>query len=117
MGSEYKQVIVARWDLQMPPGKLAAQVGHAAVNASDEASLRIHKAWKENGQTKIVLRAESEAELLELYKQAQRMKLPCSLIRDEGRTVFNGVLTTTCLGIGPALSTEVHKLTGHLRLY
>ncbi len=43
---EYKQVIVFRSDLKMGKGKIAAQAGHAAVSAAQDAYVH-HKAWWE----------------------------------------------------------------------
>jgi PTH2 family peptidyl-tRNA hydrolase len=38
------------------------------------------------------------------------------LIKDEGRTVFNNVFTTTCCAIGPGYSWEIDPITSHLKL-
>jgi PTH2 family peptidyl-tRNA hydrolase len=114
----YKQVIVFRSDLKLSKGKIAAQAGHGAVSAAEEA--RKHhkawwKAWMDEGQCKIVVKVKSEREILELEKQAKALALPCALIIDKGLTeVPPG--TITCLGVGPAPSEIIDKLTGKLPL-
>jgi len=114
----YKQVIVFRTDLKMSRGKIAAQAGHAAVSAAEEAR-RSHKdwfeAWLEEGQCKVVVKVKNEEELLELKKRAKELGLPHALIVDRGLTeVPPG--TITCLGIGPAPAEKLDKLTGKLPL-
>lgn len=100
----------------MSPGKLAAQVAHAAVLALDKASNERVAEWNNTGMTKIVLRVDNEAHLLDIYKQAVADYLPTSLICDEGRTeVTPG--TFTCVGIGPAECSAIDSITGQLLLY
>ncbi len=114
----YKQVIVMRTDLKMSRGKIAAQAGHAAVSAAEEARKRYSdwwKAWMAEGQCKIAVKAESEQELLELEEKAKRSKLPTALIIDRGLTELPPD-TITCLGIGPAPSTQIDAITGKLPL-
>lgn len=114
-----KQVIVLRSDIKMSPGKAAAQASHAAVSSAEEAR-RNHpswwKEWIEGGQCKIILKANSEAELLEMERKAREMKLPVALITDMGLTELEPG-TITALGIGPAPSNLVDKITGSLPLY
>ena len=115
---EYKQVIVFRSDLKMGKGKLAAQAGHAAVSASEEARKR-HRTWWEawvyEGQRKIAVKVKDEQALNELDSQADQLGLPRALIVDKGLTqIPEG--TVTCLGIGPAPEALVDKLTGKLPL-
>ena len=114
----YKQVIVFRADLKMSRGKIAAQAGHAAVSAAEEAR-KHHRGWWETwmkeGQCKIAVKVKSEKELLELEKQAKELALPCALITDRGLTeIPQG--TTTCLGIGPAPTEKIGIITALLPL-
>jgi PTH2 family peptidyl-tRNA hydrolase len=114
----YKQVIVVRTDLKMGKGKLAVQVGHAAVSAAEEARKKRPEwwqAWREEGQCKVAVKAESLPDLLDLQKKTAQMKLPHSLITDRGLTQLPPG-TVTCLGIGPALSAQLDKITGNLPL-
>ena len=114
----YKQVIVMRTDLKMSRGKIAAQAGHAAVSAAEEARKKHsdwYKAWIAEGQCKIAVRAESEQELLELEEKAKKSKLPTALIIDRGLTELPPE-TITCLGIGPAPSAQIDAITGKLPL-
>jgi PTH2 family peptidyl-tRNA hydrolase len=116
---EYKQVIVFRTDLKMGKGKIAAQAGHAAVSAAEEARKR-HRiwwdAWLFEGQRKIAVKVKDEKELSELESQAKDLGLPNSLIVDRGLTqIPEG--TVTCLGIGPAPEGLIDKLTGKLPLF
>lgn len=116
---EYKQAIVLRADLRMSRGKVAAQAGHAAVSAAEEARKKYFRwwtAWLKEGQCKVALKAESEKELLEFEKRAKKLELPCALITDRGLTELPPN-TVTCLGIGPAPSSEVDKITGKLDLF
>lgn len=114
----YKQVIIFRIDLKMSKGKIAAQAGHAAVSAAEDA--RKHhwkwfKAWMDEGQCKIIVKVKGEKELLELEKQAKELGLPCALIIDQGLTEIPPG-TITCLGIGPAPAEQVDKITKKLPL-
>jgi len=116
---EYKQVIVVRADLKMSMGKIAAQAGHAAVSAAEEARNKRPEwwnAWLAEGQCKIAVKVASEQELLELEKEAKELKLPSALIYDRGLTELPPG-TITCLGIGPAPSHQVDKITGKLPLF
>jgi len=115
---KYKQVIVIRTDLKMTPGKTAAQASHAAVSAA-EKTRKEHRnwwrSWMEEGQCKIIVRVDSEEDLLEIEKEAKSLGLPSAFISDAGLTeVAPG--TATCLGIGPAPSTLVDRVTRKLPL-
>ncbi len=114
----YKQVIALRSDLKMGRGKIAAQAGHAAVSAAEEARKRFQKWWKtwlDEGQCKIAVKVKSEDELLTLEEEAKENGLPYALISDRGLTQLEPG-TITCLAIGPAPSREVDKITGKLPL-
>ncbi len=110
-----KQAIVARADLGMGTGKLAAQVAHASLSAFQDAPESDRTAWQGEGQTKVVLRAEDEQTLFELADQAERHGLPHAMIRDAGRTELEPG-TVTALAVGPAPDDAVDDVTGHLSL-
>ncbi|MEZ0290815.1 MAG: peptidyl-tRNA hydrolase Pth2 [Sulfolobales archaeon] len=118
MSEEYKQVIVVRVDLNMSVGKLAAQVAHASVDAvlkSLESKRDWLFKWLEMGMKKVVLKVSSERELIEIYDKCVKFELPCSLVRDAGRTELEpGTLTT--VGIGPAPARIIDRITGSLPL-
>lgn len=115
---EFKQVIILRTDLGISRGKIAAQAGHAAVSAAEKARKKHEdwwRAWIAEGQCKVALKVNSEQELVALEKEAKTAKLPCALISDRGLTEIPPG-TVTCLGIGPAPSPLVDKITGKLPL-
>ena len=114
----YKLVIVFRSDLRLSKGKAAVQAGHAAVSAAEEARKHRREWWEQwlfEGQRKIAVKVKDEKELVELEEQAKKLALPCALIVDRGLTEIPPN-TVTCLGIGPAPSEKVDKLTGRLPL-
>jgi len=116
---EYKQVIILRTDLKMSKGKIAAQAGHAAVSSAEESRRRHPEWWRtwiEEGQCKVAVKVENEEELLKIKDKAEELKLPHALIIDRGLTELPPN-TMTCLGIGPAPSRQVDKITGTLRLF
>lgn len=114
----YKQVIVIRTDLKMSRGKIAVQVAHAAVSAAEEARKHAPSVWRDwlwEGQKKVVVKVASEAALLTLREKAERARLPFYLIRDRGLTEIPPG-TITALGIGPAKTEVIDKITGDLPL-
>lgn len=113
MEKQLKQVIVVRTDLQLGKGKLAGQVAHAAVSASEVSKWK--KEWLGQNQMKVVLKVSSLEELLGIYEQAKREGLPVELISDAGRTQLPAG-TTTCVGIGPAPADDIDRITGKLKL-
>ena len=115
---EYKQVIVFRSDLKLSKGKIAAQAGHAAISAAQAAHNR-HREWWDSwlyeGQRKVAVKVKDERELLELEEKAKDLDLPEALIVDKGLTEIPPG-TVTCLGIGPAPTEKVDRITGTLPL-
>jgi PTH2 family peptidyl-tRNA hydrolase len=82
-----KQVIVVRSDLKMPKGKLAAQVAHASLatilknKSMDEDNLIIPLTpdlygWITETFFKVVLKVNSEQELLVVALKAKLKNLP-----------------------------------------
>ena len=128
-----KQVIVVRKDLNMRRGKEIAQGAHASLAvffnmmemvekgkkyecSFTHTSQAMHE-WMTNGFTKITVTVDNEQALLDVYNKAKAAGLPCSLIRDAGKTEFGGVPTLTTVAIGPAEASQIDKITGDLKLY
>ncbi|RDE16588.1 MAG: aminoacyl-tRNA hydrolase [Candidatus Thorarchaeota archaeon] len=114
----YKQVIAVRTDLDMSRGKIAVQVAHGALSAAERARVTrqdVWKAWLDEGQKKVAVKVASEKDLLDLKRLAVVHRLPNALIRDAGMTELPPG-TITVVGIGPALSEEIDKVTGSLKL-
>jgi PTH2 family peptidyl-tRNA hydrolase len=116
-----KQVIVWRHDLKVRKGKFGAQCAHASVMAVTEGELspaqeRALLEWLQSGTKKVVVRVESEEELLDIYNKARESGLICSLVRDAGHTEFHGIPTYTCCAVGPGEEDAVDRVTGHLKL-
>jgi len=113
----FKQAIVIRADLGMSKGKTAGQCSHASVSAYALALSRKEedaREWEDEGQKKIVLKVQSEEELLALYERMKR-EMPCALIRDAGKTQLEPG-TITCFGAGPADEALINKYTKELKL-
>jgi len=113
---EYKMVIVTRSDLKLSPGKLAAQVAHAAVACALDTK-KINSRWFYNWQTegakKAILKVDSEKDFYPLKKKAEELKIIAYIITDAGRTeIPEG--TKTVIGIGPAPNNIIDQVTGNL---
>lgn len=115
---EFKQVIIVRKDLRMGTGKIASQVGHAAV-LGVEKSRKSNKLWLESwfyeGQPKIVVKVNSLEELMEIQQDAEDLRIPVIIVQDRGLTQIPGG-TITCICIGPAPSDIIDKVTSDLKL-
>ena len=114
----YKMVIVARKDLVLSAGKLAAQVAHAAVDCAlltKEEKPRWFGPWKREGAKKVVVVVETLAEFYPLKEKAEDLGIMTSLVTDAGHTeIPEG--TVTVLGIGPAPNNVIDQVTGELPL-
>lgn len=110
-----KQAIVVRRDLGMGEGKAAAQAGHASLEAYLNASEDDRREWRGGGMKKIVLKVDSESELLQLREDARIEGLPHALITDAGHTELEPG-TRTALAVGPGREDDVDRVTGDLDL-
>ena len=70
----------------------------------------------DEGQRKIALKVDSKEELQEIERKAQQINLTTALISDMGLTELPPD-TVTSLGIGPAPSNLIDKITGKFPLY
>jgi PTH2 family peptidyl-tRNA hydrolase len=118
MSIEYKMVIVTRSDLNLSPGKLAAQVAHAAVICALDTKKKNSKwfnKWQNEGGKKAVVKVESEKKFYILKEKAEKLKIIAHIITDAGHTeIPEG--TITVLGIGPAPNNIIDKVTGDLSI-
>ncbi|MCX6687039.1 MAG: peptidyl-tRNA hydrolase Pth2 [Methanoregula sp.] len=119
MGEEpvfvYKQCLIVRTDIKMSCGKRCAQAAHASVGALEHADKTLKKAWLAEGQKKVVLKADNERTLHELRSIALHAGISASLIQDAGLTEIPPG-TVTALGLGPAKSGDLDRITGNLSL-
>ena len=67
------------------------------------------------GEPIIILKVNSEDELISLSTKSIAANIPTCVIHDAGRTVVAPHTKTVC-GIGPYLSNEIDKITGQLNL-
>lgn len=114
---DFKMVLVARNDLKMGKGKVAAQCSHATLGLYKKLILKAPKAlnrWEMCGQVKVVLKCESEEDMLALQERARLLKLPTHITIDAGRTQIAPNSRTVMAILGPA--DIVDDVTGGLKL-
>ena len=136
-----KMMIVMRRDLKMRKGKIAAQAGHACIDAVLQALKKEDRMndltrtpegmmlnmtdkpdsplseWFNNGCTKVCVYVDSEEELLEIARKAEERGIIAAVITDWGLTEFHGEHTKTCLALEPLPEEIANELTGELPLY
>jgi PTH2 family peptidyl-tRNA hydrolase len=111
----WKQCLVIRGDIKMSCGKISAQAAHAAVAAFERCDRETRERWLTEGQKKVVLKVRDEKSLLELKTIAEARGIPAALIQDAGLTELPPG-TTTALGLGPARTEEMDRITSDLPL-
>jgi PTH2 family peptidyl-tRNA hydrolase len=102
----------------MGRGKTAAQSSHASLGAYKKVSKShpdIARSWEQEGQMKVVLKVNSEEELLEYYNKGKAAGIPVELIRDAGHTQLEPG-TLTCFAAGPWDENELDAIYGKLKL-
>lgn len=142
-----KQMIVMRRDLKMRKGKIAAQAGHACVEAVLMALAREHRLdqvrlataedgsptwvyldsdgtphtalsdWFDAGVAKVCVYVDSEEALLDIAERGREQGFAVALVRDAGLTEFHGEATLTCLAFEPLPAEKIDPITGDLPLY
>lgn len=113
-----KMVFVINHELKMGKGKIAAQVGHAAVKAtlkSGETRPELLDAWLSTGQKKICVKADDARQIEQIEQEAKQHNVLSSKIHDAGHTqIPAGSLTV--LALGPDENEKLDALTGELKL-
>jgi len=91
--------IIANRGLKMSPGKLAAQVAHAAVEAFRISDQKLIDAWYQGGHhTKIVLGVDDELAIINADQYLRARGFKVAEIIDEGRTEIKA-FSRTALGV------------------
>ncbi|KMT16695.1 hypothetical protein BVRB_3g049790 [Beta vulgaris subsp. vulgaris] len=114
---DFKMVLVVRNDLKMGKGKIAAQCSHATLGLYKKLHNRAPKAlnrWEMCGQVKVVVKTESEEEMLALQGRAKSVHIPTHIVIDAGRTQIAPNSRTVMAVLGPA--DMVDDVTGGLKL-
>jgi PTH2 family peptidyl-tRNA hydrolase len=111
--------VLVRQDLGMGPGKVAAQVGHAAVGcslASRTAASHRFERWRNEHGRLVVLAVPDEEALRTRQEQAEVLGIVHKAVRDAGRTEVPAG-TWTVLGLGPAPANVLAPLIEGLATY
>ncbi|MFO8109772.1 MAG: peptidyl-tRNA hydrolase Pth2 [Thermoplasmata archaeon] len=114
---KYKMVMVFRRDLNLSPGKLSVQAGHAAVTCALESKKhnKYFKKWYKEGQKKVSVLCDDMEHMDFLKEMAIKRNIVAMEVTDAGLTeVTPG--TKTCLGIGPGPEELIDEITGDLSL-
>ena len=139
----YKQIILARKDLNMSPGKLAAQVSHGSmafltsqIRARAELGrgsyisklyfdIDLFEEWIDGAFTKCILRARNKANLLKAKTMAEELGMKEGvdffLIRDNCLTELTPEeedgRTLTCIGFKPMPAEVIDQIGKKYHLY
>lgn len=134
----FKQIIIARKDLNMSPGKLAAQVSHGSMSfltwlirnnydfghISFDINQDLFEQWIGGEFTKCVLQAKNKNQLLKAKTMAEEMGLieekDFWLLRDNCHTELEPEdegRTLTCIGFKPMDSEVIDKIGKKYHLY
>ena len=116
--SELTMVFIARKDLKLSAGKLAAQVGHATaecITKAERTEPRLLDRYMKVGQRKVVCQAANEDELRRLFGEAKEAGIIAALITDAGHTEIPAG-TVTVVGLGPDKRDKIDSITGSLPL-
>lgn len=139
----YKQIIIARKDLNMSPGKLAAQVSHGSMafltNLIRDHTIQfkedfiscillesgLYSEWINGSFTKCILEAKNKNNLLKAKTMAEEMGMQENkdffLIRDNCYTELAPEdeygRTLTCIGFKPMDSEIIDKIGKKYQLY
>lgn len=117
-----------RKDLNMRKGKMVAQGAHASMKVIVDKFFTVFgiigifiltgpiRLWLNGLFTKVCVSVDSEQELVDIYNKAKEAGIPCAMIEDAGLTEFNGVVTKTCIAVGPDYPEKIDSITGHLKL-
>ncbi|KAK2381358.1 Peptidyl-tRNA hydrolase II (PTH2) family protein [Trifolium repens] len=114
---DFKMILVVRNDLKMGKGKIAAQCSHATLGLYKKVLYRAPKAlnrWEMSAQPKVVVKIESEEDMLALQARAKSLKLPTHITIDAGRTQIAPNSRTVMAILGPV--EVVDEVTGGLKL-
>lgn len=117
---KHKIVFVVNEDLRMSKGKVISQCMHAydqlLENISVDSFYRsIYNAWKEEGNTKIVVKAtEKQIESIKVREHGRGINI--GQVYDAGRTEVEAG-SHTVMALGPASVAILDELTGHLEIY
>ena len=115
---DVKMVFIINSELKMGKGKIAAQVGHAAVSStlkSGEKNPELLEAWLASGQKKICVKGEDSEHLLKLEKRCKENGITAVKIHDAGHTqIPAGSLTV--LSLGPDMESILDYISGDLKL-
>ncbi|XP_004307859.1 PREDICTED: peptidyl-tRNA hydrolase 2, mitochondrial [Fragaria vesca subsp. vesca] len=114
---DFKMVLVVRNDLKMGKGKIAAQCSHATLGLYKKLLRRAPKSlnrWEMCGQPKVVLKVETEEEMLVLQDRAKSLNLPNHITIDAGKTQIAPNSRTVMAILGPI--EVVDDVTGGLKL-
>jgi peptidyl-tRNA hydrolase, PTH2 family len=111
-------ILLVNMELTMGKGKIAAQVGHAAVGCYKRAQRQCPgglAAWERTGCAKIALKCPTQDELEQVAILALERDIPLYLVEDAGRTQI-AAGSRTVLGLGPAPTHVFEGLTDHFKL-
>ncbi|BAT91125.1 uncharacterized protein HKW66_Vig0137040 [Vigna angularis] len=114
---DFKMILVVRNDLKMGKGKIAAQCSHATLGLYKKLLHRAPKAlnrWEMSAQPKVVVKIESEEDMLAMQERAKSLKLPTHITIDAGRTQIAPNSRTVMAILGPV--EVVDEVTGGLKL-
>lgn len=102
--------IIANRSLGMSPGKLGAQVAHAACEAMIISDQKLIDQWRSGGHyTKIVLQADGSQQLSTIREYLTERGFKTALIIDEGRTEIPA-FSKTALGCAIVDKSDQHVI-------